>query len=294
LNASKYINILNKPRDEKTTTDHLAPYGVFSSRANASLPGLFRLVVPRVQHLLSSRSEINNTLDPALDWNCTATGGRYGTAGVYCSGFKSGTSYNDTSWLFTPAITIEHYPKVYLQFDTKYHILYSKEFAVDITDSSETVRAAVDTNFGWAGDPDTSDWKTVQYDITSFTHSYSPVEIAFRYSSSSAQAGIWTIDNVRITTTPLAVGNVSRTNLPITIAGNCNSSTISFQHRTGVAAIAGLQIYDMLGRLMCSQLLDVMPEKTMYEVHGLQLQPGMYLLKLEDGGKFGYAKCVIN
>lgn len=127
----------------------------------------------------------------------------YGNPGscAKMSGYNSGNKNNE-DWLISPAIDLSAVTNVSLKFDT------ATKF------SGNALEALISTNYSGTGDPTTATWTTLSATLSPSTGSYAwtgsglinisaftggKVYVAFKYTSTTAAAATWEVDNVKIT-----------------------------------------------------------------------------------------------
>ncbi len=236
------------------------------------------------------------SLADSLAWHCTPTNGENGTGGMYCSDFYNSTVHPDTAYLITPPLDIQGYTgNVYMQFDTKTNNFNSGAL-LGFMVSNDSVLNNADSTVPPSNPLSAADqvgWVTHQVDIT-YYKSFTTFYFAFRYSTSTMPlASIWYLDNVLITGTPLDVSNVSKGMIPITVIGWSTPDQIKISYKTSENGIYDLTIYDLLGREVYKQSLNVQSNNSNYTITGLNLHSGMYILKIGNGTTYGVAKTII-
>lgn len=234
-------------------------------------------------------------LADSLAWHCTPANGENGTGGMYCSGFYNSANHSDTAYLITPQLDIQSYSgNVYMQFDTKTDNFNSGAL-LGFMPSHDSILNNADTMLPPSNPLSAADqagWVTHQVDIT-YYKSFSTFYFAFRYTSTIPIESIWYLDNVLITGTPLDVSNVSKGTIPITIIGWSTPDQIKISYKTSENGIYDLSIYDLLGREVYKQSLNVQSSNSNYTIAGLNLHNGMYILKISNGTTYGIAKTII-
>ena len=143
---------------------------------------------------------IKQSVTGAQNWTLNTTAGNPGSCATM-NGFSGGNQINE-DWLISPAINLTNYTLAILRFDN------SRRFA------GPAIEVFVSTNYS-SGAPSTATWtqltgftldtNTGSYvwtnsggnDVSSFIGS-SNFRVAFKYTSTTAGASAWQIDNVRI------------------------------------------------------------------------------------------------
>ena len=240
----------------------------------------------------------------AGNWMCTSTEGRGGTPGLMCSGVYGGSYHLDTSYLITPPLymygTISG--RLFLNFDTKDDsVVLGGALRVYATidtpfnlDRSVDLTSSVTPPFGAE---DSSSWVTHQVNITRFNDTIDQFYITFRYTSTSTTGSTWFMDNVN--TTPFALGvqtPIAEDNpLQLKVIGVGSPDLISVTYDVPIAGRYQLSVYDLLGREKTRQSIDASPGNATYPITGLDLTPGLYMIKMQgEGLVYAVAKAVVN
>ncbi len=252
-----------------------------------------------------------NIINPVttLAWNCVPTHGRYGTPGLQCLGYYSWAYHLDTAWLFTPQLLLSGFTgNVYLNFDSKYEVgISGREARLSICKftrkDTSTTKNPMDTLFYTfldltdacvpiVGNADSFGWVTHQLDLTPFKAS--PLYISFRYTSTTSDAGAWTIDNVHLTTFLVNVNNITVEPLPIEVIGNSTKNKISLSLKTTVEGNYNIDIFDLLGRTVYKNKIVLNAGKQNIEINDFENAAGMYFIKISNEKNYGVVKAILN
>jgi hypothetical protein len=236
---------------------------------------------------------------PSGVWTCDPTDGRDASPGIACTGTYSGSYHLDTSLLVTPELNLSGYTgNIYMQFDSRTEFLSGGRLTLIVSyqDSMSSFLSA-DTAFKPTinpiiAPPDSLGWVTHQIDLTSYKSS--PIYVGFMYSSPNTFGTKWFLDNIFTTTTPL-LGVVSPVNekLPLAVIGNPTNSEIKLSYYTATGGQYKLTVYDMMGRAISSQTIDTHPGSSMYTINGLDLLPGIFIVRMGNGTSFGSVKVIV-
>jgi hypothetical protein len=236
---------------------------------------------------------------PPLAWNCTPLGGRYGTPGIECNGYYSGIYYTNEAWLFTPKLDLVSYSnKIYLRFDSRYQfnaarlrVLASNEYItginpdsiswIDLTSSMAPIFTPTDSN----------NWVTHWVDLSPFKGT--PLYIAFKYNSTTAFAGNWTLDNIMTTTFPMSINDVNNDRMPLTVVGNSTSNSIQLMCPIDDAGRYTLEVKDLLGNTCFKRAMQLERGDWNYTIDGSFLPNALYVVTLSNQMQQGIAKTVI-
>ena len=259
---------------------------------------------------LTYNPPLPTTTIPSGVWTCTPTDGRPNgsgspTPGMQCTGVWSSIYHLDTSYLVSPDLDLLSYtgtPHLYLHFDTKQdsifidstlHVLLTLDTPYSPSNPSIDLTPSLIPGFSIA---DSLGWVTHQTDLISYI-SLGPFYIAFRYVSNNTSGSIWYLDNVNTSVTDirsmLNTAAIDKTILPLAVLGNATSSqiTVSFGYR--IAGPYQLAVYDMMGRAVHSETVNIQNGAEKYTIDGLNLAPGMYFIKMGDGNTYGATKAII-
>lgn len=236
-----------------------------------------------------------SVVGPGQIWNCTATYGNNGTPGVQINGYSGGNNANE-DWLISPKLNLSAMSAAYLRFDEwkKY--------------SGDELTVAISSDYPGYGDPtatgvnwidlaipmsasDTAVWKTYESNITS--NASNPIYVAFKYISTTTSGYQMTLDNVLVSSTSLGISNVSKASLNFTVLGNATTNAITLGYDMKEAGTYNLAVYDLAGRKVYSQSLNITTGAQRTTISGMNLTPGMYLIKLDNGHSFGVAKAIV-
>jgi len=236
-------------------------------------------------------------------WKCTPTDGRESTGGsptpgIQCSGVWSSAYHLDTSYLVSPVLNFSGYSAgthITLRFDTKTtNIHLGGELA--IIESTDTL-FHVDTNITGGVTPifsngDSSDWVTHEVDI-SFLVGNPYFYLAFRYTSAATTGSTWYLDNVRTVNLSLFSSNTVKEDMPLRVINPASRSRIDLAYKTNGAATYDIAICDMLGREIHRETLHLSAGSQNRSIDGLDLRPGMYLIKMSDGITHYVSKVIV-
>ena len=242
---------------------------------------------------------------PQGQWTCAPTGGRWSTPGIACTSvWGTPAGYHlDTSYLVSPPLNLSGYTgNIYLHFDTKTSNINLAGRLAFIVSSSDTT---FDTTGGAIfadrtselsptfGNDDSTEWVTHIADLTPYKAS-TPLYVAFRYTANNSTGSTWYIDNIITTTFPANVPQIDKSVLSLGVLGTSTSSQITLSCQAGTSGKYRLGIYDMLGREVYQQEMNLINSKGTYPISGLNLTPGMYVIKIGNAVASGTTKTVIN
>lgn len=246
-----------------------------------------------------------NVIPPVagLAWTCTVLGGRDGTGGMQCNSYFSGTHYLDTAWLFTPQLILSGYTdSVYLRFDSRYNfsgarmqVLYNHHYYAGNPPDSIGVPST------WGdlaarttpviGPDDSTGWITHYVNLTSYKSS--PLYVAFRYASTAAAGGSWTIDNVMLTPFAQGVNDVVRKDLGLTIIGNSSNDKITFSCSFPTSGNYDVAVYDNIGKVVYKSSIYAGGGIQSHTIGSLTLGKGMYFVRVGNSTAYGVAKTIV-
>ncbi len=246
---------------------------------------------------------------PKIAWTCGPTEGR-GTLptttspGIMCNNYDDVNFYVDTAWLFTPLLNLNWISgDIYLQFDSKFtndaarlSLLVSNNYQVgwppDTVLNVHTWYDVTSATTPVLGNTGSSDWVTHVVDLTPYKAS--PMYVAFRYTSNATSSGTWIIDNVLTTQVPFTgVPVVQKNALLLSVVGNSTPDHIKLSYNAPDVATYKLEMYDIMGRIIHQEAINAQLGASIYDINGLDLHQGMYLLKMDDGANYSIAKVMI-
>ena len=230
-------------------------------------------------------------------WICD-TNAKNNTPCLRCSNYFAGDYHIDTAFLITPLLNFNAYSgqHLYLQFDTKstkehlgakLSLLTSPngDFSTSVIDLTSEITPVF-------GIPDSTDWTTHQFDLTSLLTA-GDLYFAFRYIAPANSGSKWYLDNVTTTATKLASSKIEKEALPLHIIGTSTSSAITVGFSVAEAGRYTIEIYDMLGRNVHTELVNCAAGETTCKVNGLALNGGMYLVKVGNEVSYGLTKTIV-
>jgi hypothetical protein len=248
-----------------------------------------------------------NTIAPVstLAWQCSPTGGRDGSPGIYCSGFYSGAQHLDTAWLFTPLIDLSHYStgNIYLRFDSKYEVssnlLKSYVFLSRLDSASNpidtmhnTYRDVSDSLSPTITVFDSLGWVTHQINLTPFV-SHNHIYVAFMYVSSTSTAGIWTLDNINTSPFALDVATISKSSQTIMLSALYLSGTVDINYSVPHPGNYSAEIWDITGRQISELTIDITATEGHIAVPVHCLSSGIYYVKVYDNRSSGFTRMTV-
>lgn len=239
-----------------------------------------------------------STPDTRGMWNCDATGGRFSTTGVSCSGlFGTPLTYHlDTSILISPPLKLNGYTKIYVNFDTKttnFNLGAKIEFlasgdstmgADTATSDTFTVYNRTTSTMPLFSSGDETDWVTHQVDLSDLKNIV-PLYLGFRYTSANGTSGSrWYLDNINTTTIllPSSVNDPALSQNGIIAAGNISNGSLSLFCSTSIPGTYSCTITDMTGRSVYKELVHLNSGNNTRTVTGLSLPQGIYLLTISN------------
>jgi hypothetical protein len=236
---------------------------------------------------------------PQGEWTCNSFSGRGTTPAIQCSGTYSSAFHLDTSYLLTPQLYLASYTgHIYLQFDVKTSNLNaSGHLAVQIvTDTTHPGTGAIDITPGLNplfSSADSVGWVTHVADLTPYKTL--PFYVAFRYVSTVTTGSIWYLDNVNTTVTPITLGVAiqNEETVQLSVSNSCTRSCVGFSYAVTSAGDYTISLVDLLGREVYHQQLALQGSQPDYRISGLDLNAGLYFLKVGNGLMFGATRIMI-
>lgn len=223
-------------------------------------------------------------------WNCTSFGYN-NTPAVSMNGFQSGNNVNE-DWLITPQLDLNAMVNAYIQFRA------FKKFA------GNDLEVLVSNNYSGVGDPTVATWTNLNVNFAAVDTNWQKFEgnitpyksqlmhVAFKYISTAADGSQWKLDDVTTTQFPLSIVNFSKASLKFSVLGNATTNEISLGYNLNAGKYQ-LSIFDVTGREVYKQDLNVQKGAQRATISGLNLTSGMYIIKLSNGNEFGVAKAIV-
>jgi hypothetical protein len=242
---------------------------------------------------------------PQGQWTCTATSGRPTTGGgltpgVMCTGTYGAAYHLDTSFLITPQLKLNSYPDhVYFRYDTKATNIHigGKVVLYAVLDSGAYTPGSPKAKIDSVMAPvisvgDSTDWVTHEIDITPYK--YSPIYIAFRYTSGNSDGVNWYIDNVNTSDAHLGITETAANEMSVKVLGNGTGSDVNLMVSTYEQGMHRMVITDVVGRVVYDENKELTLGSQQVSLRGLDLKAGMYFVKLTNGNSAATAKVVVS
>lgn len=222
-------------------------------------------------------------------WNCYSFG-YSGTPCAQMNGYQSGNNVNE-DWLITPKMDLSAMTNAYFQFRA------FKKF------SGDDLTVLTSSDYIGAGDPNAATWTNLnvnfanadtnwhifQADLTPYKAT--PMYVAFKYISTANDGAQWKVDNVMTSGTNNII-NFSKASLEFAVLGNATTSEFTIGYKLEAGKYT-LSVYDITGREVHTQSMNIQSGAHRTTVSGLNLNSGMYLIKLSNGNTFGVAKAIV-
>lgn len=222
-------------------------------------------------------------------WNCTAYGYN-STAAVSMNGYQTTNNVNE-DWLITPQLDLSAMtnPNIAFRAFKKFtgddlHIMVSNDYAGFGAPSTATWTdlnvnfASVDTN-----------WNIFSGNLNSYKAQL--MYVAFKYTSTASDGAQWKIDDVQ-TTSAAGINNVSKASLSFQVLGHATASNMTIGYNLAKGSY-NVTIVDLSGRAAFTTALQTNGGRQTTTFNGLNLAPGMYLVRIDNGSGFGVAKVII-
>ncbi|HTN46795.1 MAG TPA: choice-of-anchor J domain-containing protein [Flavipsychrobacter sp.] len=232
-----------------------------------------------------------SVVGPGQQWTCHSFGYN-NTPAMSMNGYQNGNNDNQ-DWLITPQLDLSSMTNAYFAFRAfkkfagdDIHVLVSNDYDGSHNPTDQTFSwtdlnvsfTGVDTNFNIFGG-----------NITPFKAT--PMHVAFRYTSSTANGAQWKLDDVMISGTASLI-QADKSVLQFAVLGDATPYELTL----GCAFKAGrydLGIYDLAGRNVYSQTLTIVGDTPRQVISGFNLSKGMYIIKIADGTASGASKLII-
>ena len=237
--------------------------------------------------------------DPLGAWHCTSANGRDGSPGMMCTGVYNSMYNLDTAYLRTPLLNLSGYTdSIFLRFDLKTsRVQLGGKLEVILNFDTTSISSSTDSNVTYRAKPalginDSFTWVTHQIDLTPYK-GFHNFFVGFRYTSGTTNGSVWYIDNINTTTVSLNVPTFIKGENPLTIVGNSTSDKIRYTFSTLINSNYYLSLYDMVGREVFHQNMNISAGTTTNSIEGLNLRPGIYYMKVGNGDLSSVARVSI-
>jgi len=228
--------------------------------------------------VFTSFTEVGNEI-----WRCSFFGNG-DTNAVHMNGFSGGNKDN-IDWLISPTLDLSAMLNPHLNF-------WSKIRFPD-TNPKELL---ISTNYSGLGDPTLASWTSVQINnwasldtnwkqftnVDLSQYKANNFHIAFRYTSDTASADDWYLDDIEVIEAPSSVSNFSSKNLSMKVLGDVYG-TLNLQSASAKARNLNYSILDMAGRVIQSGDMTIQKGKQQHALNIFGLHGGMYFLNINNG-----------
>ncbi len=232
-------------------------------------------------------------------WRCGDFGHGDDYATYMNGGFSGGANDNE-DWLITTAkIDLAAVSNPALDFWTKVRFM-----------GRTTKQVLISTDYSGTGSPVNATWRTVKdltddvfgddwvpySNISLNDYKTAPFYLAFKYVSVSATGAAqeWSIDDVVVKPWfPESVTAYDDRDMDIKVLGMPDQSRIILSVSLTEATTITFGVYDLAGRKVCEQNAALQSGNNVYAIDGLNLHPGMYLVRVSGGRNSGTVKAVV-
>ncbi len=235
-------------------------------------------------------------------WKCAPTEGRGGSNGISCSGYYSSAFHIDTSYLISPLLNFSTITNpVRLRFDSKTtRITQGGKLSVYTSSDSVVGGGARLTDITTSLLPvissaDSSDWVTHTIDMSNYKDSTS-FYIAFMYTSPATSGSIWYLDNIRTDTsdiTNVAGSPAMNAKNMFTVNANYADNNVIINYNKANSGRYKLSLTDLSGREMYTAIVSANDDAGTLTINNLNLNSGMYLLKMNNETSGAVAKIIV-
>jgi|WetSurMetagenome_2_1015567.scaffolds.fasta_scaffold17697_2 hypothetical protein len=221
-------------------------------------------------------------------WEIDSTSGISGSGCALMSGYSSGVFENE-DWFLSPPLDFETYVNMVLNFESAMNF------------PGPPLELKISDSYKWDGDPNDADWSNLEaafsaggyawtnsgdVDLSPFTGD--SMCIAFRYTSGTAEASAWLVDDI-VVTGEAATGKVE---LPLdrdgmTISPNPSEGLIRVSFRS--EARREIEVISPLGMVLMRSTGDTREVK----LDCTSLAPGIYIVKTACPGSAVFSKKLI-
>jgi hypothetical protein len=242
------------------------------------------------------------------DWKCETAYGVGNSPCMHINGYQAGASNDDENWLLTPVLDLHSYAaSVYLNFSATYyyagdslHVMISHDYvpgtAPNFNNPDSTIYHWVELTHTGVMLYDTFYKETgvfdnFQCDLTA--DKSTPCVIGFKYTSNTINASVWDLDSV--TTSGVHTSEVSMVaseKLPVQVNGiaRFDDVNVSFDVPAGNYEMG---IYDLVGKKLYSTNIKAQGGNEIMHITDVNLNNGMYLLRIHDNNSSGVTKFIV-
>ncbi|RYD98076.1 MAG: T9SS type A sorting domain-containing protein [Sphingobacteriales bacterium] len=237
-------------------------------------------------------------------WGCSRFGrkvtGGTDTTGIYINGgSEAGVSEANKDWLITNA------PLDFSAMSTPTLSFWQKKRF----NGTATRTIKVSTDFVFGTDPTTATWTTLTVpalnnapagentwsqvtgiDLTAYKNT--PFYLAFTYECGTTGTYELTYDDIKVENAT-GIKTVKGANLGIQVLGEATTNQINLNVEVKAGENIELQLFDLLGRKVATQKANVQAGANRLSFTGLNLNAGMYVIRVISANGFGTVKAVV-
>ncbi|GEM_PF-467132 len=237
-------------------------------------------------------------------WGCSRFGrkvtGGTDTTGVYINGGSgAGVSEANNDWLITNApLDFSAMSNPTLSFWQK------KRF-----DGTATRTIKVSTDFVFGTDPTTATWTTLTVPalnnaptgdntwsqvtgINLTAYKATPFYLAFTYECGTTGTYELTYDDIKVEN-PTGIKTINGATLGVQVLGEATTNQINLNVEAKANDNIELQLFDLLGRKVATQKANIQSGANRLSFTGLNLNAGMYVIRVISANGFGTVKAVV-
>lgn len=237
---------------------------------------------------------------PDGTWKCTPSEGRGATGGIRCTNYWAGTFHLNEAFLISPRLNFKTYlgDSIYIRFDARTDKIQKggRMSVVATTDADTTIQSTsieLATVVPFASPGDTaSDWNTYSINMTPY-ESFNNFSIAFRYFGTDTSGSTWFLDNIYTTKAPLVVSTIPSTRFTLSATGSTASGALTIVYQVMTQEPFMLSVYDLMGRELHSKNFTPVDRSGTYVADGLNLAPGLYLVRMSNGNASRVARAYV-
>lgn len=234
----------------------------------------------------------------AATWKC-GTQGHTGNNSVYINGGFSGGANDNEDWLITrSAIDLSAMNNPVLEFWIKNR--YTGTTTKDVL---------VSTNYSGTGSPSSATWVSVKNvstdastdwkifnNISLSAYKTTPFYLAFKYVSFSSSTGAqeWSLDDIKIKAgggTGIADRKTDELGLMVLGTATPNQILVGLSLKKNSQVV--LSVYDATGRKVYDAKANMQGGQHVYKVENINLNAGLYVIRVSDGEYYNAVKTII-
>ena len=243
-----------------------------------------------------------HVVDGGQIWKHYSMYGMNNSPCVEFNGYQGGADHANDAWMISPKLNLTGYSSIYLNFAAVYlyvgdslHVKVSTNYSGTGSPAATGVTWAEPTHTGLMRDDsnNVSNLRLFQINLAPYisAHTY----IGFEYKSTDSSGSRWTLDSITtsgVINTHVGVNNVKEEKLDLKVIGKSTSSQIKVAFNVPAGDYT-LNVFDMVGRKVADVFINAIDGNQEYTISNLNLNKGMYIVKLGNESSYDVAKTIV-